>query len=319
MTQQDEAGLNSTYGFMAKILPSLAWFFEGAFFGTVSKILLLTGVGLACAVIICSVIGLWYRPLCNAFNAHASTKSKGEVSVKVKGKSRALIKREAKRFFTDTVYFVNNGIGPIMMIGVGVAAVVSKSFKEMLTQITTVPFFLGILPFLFVSLAAMAPTAASSVSMEGKTLWQIKSLPVPAKSVLAAKRNFQILFTLPFACLSYAAVCLVCKIPVWYALLGGISLLFATVTVADVDLFVNLKFPKLEWTSSAQPVKQSAAAFISTMGVTLLVAALGAGAGFLCKEIGLWGAGVGAALSVALCTAFRAIVNTRGVKLWNEL
>ena len=128
-----------------------------------------------------------------------------------------------------------------------------------------------------------------------------------------------LLFTLPFACLSYAVVCFVCSVPVWYALLGGISLLFTTVAVADVDLFVNLKFPKLEWTSSTQVVKQSAATFISTIGVTLMVAALGAGAGYLCKEIGLWGAGFGAVLSVVVCLMFRIIVNTRGVKLWNEL
>ncbi|MBR2616827.1 MAG: hypothetical protein IKC56_01140 [Clostridia bacterium] len=319
MTQQDAAGLNSTYGFMAKILPSLSWFFEGAFLGSVSKILWLTGTGLICAGIICLVIGLWYHPLCNAFNAHASTKNKGNLSVKVKGKSRALLKREAKRFFSDTVYFVNNGIAPIMLIGIAVAVAVSQTLKNTLLQITSVPFFSGFLPFLFVSCAAMGPTAASAVSMEGKTLWQIKSLPVPAKSVLGAKRNFQILFTLPFACLSYAVVCFVCKMPVWYALLGGVSLLFTTVAVADVDLFVNLKFPKLEWSSSAQVVKQSAATFISTIGVTLMVAALGAGAGFLCKEIGLWGAGFGAALSVAVCLIFRIIVNTRGVKLWNEL
>ena len=318
-TRQDAAGLNSSYGFMAKILPSLSWFFEGAFTGSVAKIALLVGVGLACAAFVCTVIGFWYRPLCNVFNARFATKTKGEVTVRVKGKSRALLKREAKRFFTDTVYFVNNGIGPIALIGVAVAVVVSSAFRSTLAQIIEVPFFMGIFPFLLVSCAAMGPTAASAVSMEGKTLWQIKSLPVPAKSVLGAKRNFQILFTLPFAIISYAVLCAVTKLTLGYALCGGVSVLFATMAVADIDLFVNLKFPKLEWTSSSQPVKQSAAAFISTLGVTLIVAALGAGAGYLCKEIGLWGAGVGAMLSVALFAAFRVLVNTRGVKLWNAL
>jgi ABC-2 type transport system permease protein len=49
------------------------------------------------------------------------------------------------------------------------------------------PALPALVPFVFGWMASMGSTTASAISMEGKSLWIIKSLPVSAKDWFAAK------------------------------------------------------------------------------------------------------------------------------------
>lgn len=115
-------------------------------------------------------------------------------------------------------------------------------------------------------LAAMNDMAAPSVSLEGKSLWLLQSLPVTPWQVLRAKLRFQLLLTaIPML------VCLVCAVialpmaAAETALMAVLSLLFVVFS-ALLGLTLGLKMPHLHWTSELAPIKQSACVAITLLG-----------------------------------------------------
>ena len=74
---------------------------------------------------------------------------------------------------------------------------------ERIKEILPVPVDLaGIAPFLLAGTFCMMTTAATSVSMEGKNWWLVKSLPLPTKTILDAKILMNLILVLPFYLLS---------------------------------------------------------------------------------------------------------------------
>lgn len=115
-------------------------------------------------------------------------------------------------------------------------------------------------------LAAMNDMAAPSVSLEGKSLWLLQSLPVTPWQVLRAKLRFQLLLTaIPML------VCLVCAVialpmaAAETALMAVLTLLFVVFS-ALLGLTLGLKMPHLHWTSELAPIKQSACVAITLLG-----------------------------------------------------
>ena len=115
-------------------------------------------------------------------------------------------------------------------------------------------------------LAAMNDMAAPSVSLEGKSLWLLQSLPVTPWQVLRAKLRFQLLLTaIP------VLVCLVCAVialpmaAAETALMAVLTLLFVVFS-ALLGLTLGLKMPHLHWTSELAPIKQSACVAITLLG-----------------------------------------------------
>ena len=123
-----------------------------------------------------------------------------------------------------------------------------------------------LLAFVLCLLSAMNDTTAPSVSLEGKQLWLVQSLPVSPWQVLRAKLRLQLLITIPPMLL-----CLVCLLAVYPG--SPLELLFIAVTalsyallMALLGLFLSLKMPNLSWTNEVVPIKQSACVALSLFG-----------------------------------------------------
>ena len=115
-------------------------------------------------------------------------------------------------------------------------------------------------------LASMNDMAAPSVSLEGKSLWVLQSLPVSAWEVLKAKLKMQLVFTgIPML------VFLACALPVLglspvLSLLTAAGSLLAVLLLALFGLTMGLKMPNLHWTSEITPVKQGGSVALALLG-----------------------------------------------------
>ena len=162
-------------------------------------------------------------------------------------------------------------------------------------------------------LAAMNDMAAPSVSLEGKCLWQMQSLPVTPWQVLRAKLTMQLLLTaVP------VAVCLVCAalaVPMTaaeLAMLTAVSLLF-TAFSALLGLFLGLRMPNLTWTREIIPIKQSASVAIALFGGWGYAAVLGGGYLLAGWRLGaVWYLGCFAAATLLACLALYLWLKKRG-------
>lgn len=117
-----------------------------------------------------------------------------------------------------------------------------------------------------VGMLCMMTTTSTSISMEGKNWWIVKSLPLSVKSVLDAKLLMNLLLLLPFYLLSELLMLLALQPGgaelVWMLLLPGVIILFSCV----YGLTINLRFPVMDWESEVTVVKQSASAMLGGMG-----------------------------------------------------
>lgn len=200
-----------------------------------------------------------------------------ETAVKQKSIAAALLVKEFGRFTTSPNYMLNCGLGIILLPIAGVmllwqgSAVISVLNEIFGERAGCVPVLLCAVVCM---LASMNDMAAPSVSLEGKSLWLMQSLPVTPWQVLRGKLGMQLILTeIPvlfcIICIAFIypfntlELILTALVPMLYVLLSALF-----------GLFLGLKMPNLNWTSEITPIKQSAPvaiALFSGFGYTVLL------------------------------------------------
>ncbi|MFA5466472.1 MAG: hypothetical protein WC251_01360, partial [Candidatus Izemoplasmatales bacterium] len=115
-------------------------------------------------------------------------------------------------------------------------------------------------------------TSAISLSLEGKSFWIVKSLPIKPQSIMLAKLIFNILLGFPFAVLAILLMGIAFEINVFSLMtMIGVALSISLSTSA-IGSFINLHFPKFEFMNETEVVKQSVGALIGVFaGFGILV------------------------------------------------
>lgn len=185
--------------------------------------------------------------------------------VKTASPVMAIVKKEWKRFYSCHIYILNMGMGIVMALAVsaGCAFLGAEKIETTLNMPGFAGVFERIMPFIPTVMLCLTATTAVSLSLEGKNLWILKSLPLKKDAVYKGKVLFNLFLTVPTA--------LVCSVLLCFCALPGLPmllLLFVTPLVyacftSVFGMWVNLKFPNYSWTSETAVVKQSAASFIS--------------------------------------------------------
>lgn len=226
--------------------------------------LLFTAV-LFCAVY--AVLSLSFIKIVTAKRA-ASKRRYVKRELKVGNISGALLKKEFLRYRSLPAYIMNCSLGSVFMLAGAVYVFIKGSqLREMLIQIPGWELYLPIIGCAAVCLTStMNDITAPSVSLEGRTLWLSKALPVSAIQVLSAKVKLHLYITLPFALLFSAAVVIAAKADITASVLMlTVPLVFVLFT-ALFGIVLNLKFPNFTWINETVAVKQSASVSIALFG-----------------------------------------------------
>lgn len=252
----------------------------------------------------------------------AKTKYKTDM-VKTGTYSKALLRKEFGRFKASPTYMLNCGLGTIVMIVAAVFLVIKGSMLSTILDSFGVELkemegavILGALCVI----ACMNDITAPSVSMEGKSFWVIRSLPVRSLDVLKTKLKLHLLFTLIPQMILGIAVCLILKpgiVPSLIALIGGAAF---TVLNGGIGLMTNLRRPNFNWNNEVAEIKQSACVAISLfsgMGIAMGSIALAIWGG-----IKIGGLLTESLLAIALVGAASFVyyrITTKGVEIWETL
>lgn len=192
--------------------------------------------------------------------------------------SSALFRRELKRLLSSPVYIMNAGLGVLFTVVAAVALVIKKSAILAIAaqmgfggQLASTVAVFGIC-----LLSCTVLFTAPSISLEGKSLWIVKSLPVATNDVLKAKLHLHIYVTVPAIVLASAAAVYV-LIPSILNIVAIIAapVLFVMLT-ANIGLICNLKSPKFDWVNETQVIKQSMSVMLAMLFSFLIVAVPGA-------------------------------------------
>ena len=249
-----------------------------------------------------------------------------EKPVKTAGMKSALLRREFKRFTANATYMLNCGLGLVMMLGIAVLVVIKAAqIRPVLSRLLLEnPSFAPLLPVILaglaVSIVGMNAITAPSVSLEGKSLWLIQSMPVRARDVLDAKQMMHLVLVLPLTILMSLCLCLVAQMPIAQSVLFIAICALAVCLSSAGGLALNLLRPNLNWTSEGVPIKQSMPVFIALFGFWALATAIIVPYIFLGKVLrpelylGIWCIVLG--LSVALINLWIA---RRGAAIFENL
>lgn len=205
----------------------------------------------------------------------------------------ALFAKESKRFFGTPIYLFNSGLGVILMIVLAVIVIVKSNdivaFLHMLD--VTVPWLgdgmsviLGVIGMMLISTIAIS---APSVSLEGNTLWILKTLPISEKQIFSAKLKLHIMMNTIALIALLAAVAIAFRPELPEMIVLSAFLIIYMLFEAYLGLVTGLTHPVLDWSNETVPVKQSMGVLICMLGgwgIAALVAGLYAVL-FICLEI----------------------------------
>lgn len=217
------------------------------------------------------LFGVIYKILSVSFIKLATTK-KGmkkilykEKRIKNSSAKAACFRKELLYFKNTPVYMLNCGIGSLFMI---IAAVFTAVKKDSLSEIfalaeqipaSLMPFVLG-LGLCFIS--SMNNISSVSVSLEGKHLWFLKSVPLDIKDIIFGKLMLHISVTGIPLFIADVIVLLSVRADLLNSLLIIIFSQIFVILCAFSGLMANFIFPKLDWTNETAPIKQSISSLI---------------------------------------------------------
>jgi len=195
----------------------------------------------------------------------------------------SLCGKEFRRFASSAGYMLNASMGIIMTV---VVTVLLFSKRDSLpTLMETLELQSGLYPvvlMLLVGIGSMTSISASSVSLEGKNLWLLRSLPIPSKTVLLAKAVPHFLLSAPVGVVcALAAAALVPDVSVLDCLFAVLLPLSASLALSLLGVAVNVWLPKFDWVNEMAVVKRATPVMIFTLAPMLLTFLLVAGTFFL--------------------------------------
>ena len=242
---------------------------------------------LAFAAVCGTVFGLVYFLLAKTFLKSATSRRSGKKRkldmsrVETSTPAGAIIMKEWRHFLGSPVYLTNMGIGILMAAALAVAGVVFRGkLLDLLAEFAASGMDLGAyIPLMICGLLAFLASvmfvSAPSVSLEGKNLWILKSMPVSSKQILNAKLGFHFLLTTPVTVAAGLVLGAAYGCGAVDALLCGLVPGMLTVLCGVLGMVFGLKWAKLDWLNEAYPCKQGMAVGITMfamMGVPIVLA-----------------------------------------------
>lgn len=313
---EDPSGIEGTLGVVAP----LVWIGRGAVEANVLDALKFTLLSAVCFAAVVALLSATFIRTATSVREQAKKKYV-ERPVKTQSASGALLTRELSRLWSCPAYLLNCGLGVILLLLAAVGVFVKRSSLLLLVAQFGGTDFAALLGILVASLInSTALFTAPSISLEGKTLWILQSLPVRGKDVLLAKLKMHLLICSPTTLI--LTVCIALSMQIGGTGLACLLVLpqLYVVFIALLGLEANLRHPNFNWTSETQAVKSGVSVLI-----TMLVAMLAVGApaaAFVLLRGAISGMGMCLLVAVLLIIAIVLLyvwLVRRGVELFRKM
>ena len=209
------------------------------------------------------LLGRCFGPLRALLMARRARSAYRPEALKARSPAMALFGKEMRRFFASALYVLNGGAGLLLMTLMTLALIIlgADQLELLLELLLELPglasMLMAVLPFLLGLMNAMTAPSACSLSLEGKSLPILKSLPVSSRAVLMSKAAVTAVLTGGATVVNALALTLALRPTLLEALwLWVIPLLYGLVS-AQAGLLFNLRLPNFSWTSEVTVIKQS--------------------------------------------------------------
>jgi ABC-2 type transport system permease protein len=317
----DFGNINAYFG---SVLLPVKWYMQGALEGHILPVL---GFAVLSAAVYALFVYFYAKSVMkiNALSGQGYHVTGFKVKkVKRNNVFAALVNKEKNRFFKNFLYVFNTAFGMLVLVGGSIYLMFTHNatvamLSEIIEDDSSINLIMSQLFILvIVMLGEMTCTTSSTISLEGKSLWIMKTLPVTVTQVFWSKMMVNILLIIIPSSISLILLGIVFGFQWLYYVCGLVFIAMAAFGISVFGLLVNLAFPKLEYENEQEVIKQSVPAFLGVMvpmfiGMMMLV-------GFF-----LLGSEIDAlfyiymAVFAVMDTAMYAILMSKGKKKYNSL
>ncbi len=213
------------------------------------------------------IVGKKFKAINTLIAASRTTSDYKISSLRVSSPLKALYKREIKRYFSSANYVLNTGIGVVLFTMASIALIIMGADK--LETMIKIPGIANIItkagPIAMSFFVVMSCSTACAISLEGKNLWIVKSLPVPIKSIFLSKLAVNLTLSIPAILINASIFAYIFNFDAEQTLLLYLVPLAYAFFTAFGGLALNLNFPNFTWSSEITVIKQSAAVMLAAL------------------------------------------------------
>ena len=295
------------------------------------KLLIFIGINILIFAIAILVLSKFYFKI-NSRLKKVTTSKKikiDDIVIKRNNSRVSLIKKELNTFFKTPVFIVNAGFSLVLFILVSIIICIKfDSFIPILTDPNTLNLSkkiimnnLSLIVFGLISAAAYTTSITNSViSLEGRNINILKSLPLKTKTILMSKIYSSLILTTPVLLIGDIILFIKFKISIIECLLLLLLSILIPLVSHFIGLIINLKYPKLDWENQAEVVKQSTSSFIAVMlGMVLFITSIVIISGLIGKVASLVILIISVLLYIIIDTVLYLYLINRSVKEFNNL
>ena len=227
--------------------------------GSTGPFLILVLILLVLAAVVYLLLGKSFRSLSSTKN-QGRTRAYREKTLKASSVNSALLKKEFRRYLSNSSYFMNSSIGSILLLLSFVLMI--WNYDQLHNRIGQLQMFSPTIPAVTAILVicimiGINTISASSISVEGKNLWLMRSLPVSEGAFINSKILLHLIITVvPQLMCSAVMAVLVAGTPKQSVLVLLVPFLFALFT-SELGMMLNIMFPKLDWVSESNAVRRN--------------------------------------------------------------
>ena len=218
-------------------------------------------------------LGRVFLPVCTSIHSQRRSARRYQLgAMKRSGVLKTLMLREWRHLTAVPMWIFNSLFGLLLALIGGVLLLINKNAvlafmaQEFAPQLG-VDLPLGAMLSMVLSwLVSMSCLTGCTISLEGRTLWQLKSLPVSGRDVFAAKVLLNILLCAPVS----LAVGVLAGVAVGVS--GALDWLWLLLTpcaylvlIVLVGLLGNIRWHRYDWTNETVVIKQSLGAMLPVL------------------------------------------------------
>lgn len=240
-----------------------------------------------CASLLSLILGILFIALLfdkvyEAINSIRSNVKYVRRAVATRGQFKSLFILEAKRLFSSKMYFVNCLSSVIMSIALSIMLCFG-TFNN-LVSIIDVKRYAYAFSLLPIFCLGVCTASSASISIEGRNLWLVKTLPINYHKWLNAKMLLSLIISMVGALTSSIIMIIIFKPSIISIISLIIIPLLFTLMATAFGLYANLHYNKFNWNNEREVVKNSASVSIALFvdwGFTILFAGLLIGLSFV--------------------------------------
>lgn len=210
--------------------------------------------------------------------------NKGEYKIVTRSPIRSIIRKESQKFISSPVFVTNAAFGLVLfVIGCIYASVrfdnmlLSLSSEEGSLDPSQVMKYIPLILYVFISFSTLLSSITSSmISLEGKSFYILKSIPVKPSKIVLAKVLTAVLIVIPFILIGDIVVFIRFKFNIIEILLILLASFILPFVSEIIGILVNLKYPKMDAKNDTEVVKQSTSTAVAVLlgGILALLTAV---------------------------------------------